>query len=285
MVDTWHQVRGERQRDLFPTRPRKVDMINAAQLPRSFSFLTQSGDVVPACSWETWSRALQELQACGLTPLQMVEACGFSAAMVIRFALGLSSSGGAVTALASDSFFGWVTLACARHLLNGGASVNLVMIPGRRAASEPSQRLLLAAERLGGHVHEWSVPENYTEVAEKIESCHNVVCGLSDAGDTILPWTRQVIEFMNESAIPAHAIGTPLGLAPHQGPGGSDLLYASSTLSLGLPLETLYHDPDLIGRHYLCDMSWGLKRYAQLGFNGQSLFAEQPVIRLAMNTA
>ncbi len=285
MVDYWHQGMGERQRDLLPTRPRKVDMISAAELPRAISFLTQNGDIVPACSWETWSHALQDLQECGLNPLQMVEACGFSSAMVIRFALGLSSSGGTVTALASDSFFGWVTLACARHLLNGGASVHLVVIPGRSATSEPWQRLLLAAERLGGHVHEWNISQNCTEVAEKVESCHNVVCGLSDAGDTILPWTRKIIEFMNESAIPVHTIGTPLGLSPHRGPCGSDLLYASSTLSLGLPFEALYHDPDLIGRHYLCDMSWGLKRYTQLGFKGEPLFAEQPVIRLAMNTA
>lgn len=260
-------------------------MISAAELPRAASFLTQNGDVVPACSWEIWSHALQDLQACGLTPLQMVEGCGFSSAMVIRFALGLSSSGGTVTALVSDSFFGWVTLACARHLLNGGASVRLVVIPERRATSEPWQRLLLAAERLGGHVHEWSTPQNSTEVAEMVESCHNVVCGLSDAGDTILPWTRMVVEFMNESAIPVHSIGTPLGLCPKTGPFGSDLLYASSTLSLGLPFEALYHDRDLIGRHYLCDMSWGLKRYTQLGFKGEPLFAEQPVIRLAMNPA
>jgi NAD(P)H-hydrate repair Nnr-like enzyme with NAD(P)H-hydrate epimerase domain len=260
-------------------------MISAAQLPREISFLTQNGDRVPACSWEAWSHAVRDLQACGLTPLQMAEACGFSSAMVIRFALGLSSSGGAVTVLASDSFFGWVTLACARHLLNGGSSVHLVVIPGRSAASEHWQRSLLVAERLGGHIHEWSTPQRYTEVAEKVESCHNVICGLSDAEETILPWTWKVIEFMNESAIPVHTIGTPLGLSPNRGPCGSDLLYASSTLSLGLPFEALHHDPDLIGRHYLCDMSWGLKQYAELGFKGEPLFAEQPVIRLVMNTA
>ena len=259
-------------------------MISAAELPRAISFHTHNGDFVPACSWAQWSHAVQALQSSGLTTLQMVEACGFSSAMVIRFALGLSSNGGTVTVLASDSLFGWVTLACARHLLNGGSSVHLVVIPTGDAASESLQRLLLTAQTLGAHVHEWSTPQNYEAIVERVESCHNVICGLSDGGDSTLPWARKVIDFMNESAIPVHVIGTPLGLSPERGPWCSDLLYASSTLSLGLPFEALHHDADLIGRHYLCDMSWGLKQYARLGFKGEPLFAEQPVIKLVMNT-
>ncbi len=215
----------------------------------------------------------------------MVEACGFSSAMVIRFALGLSSLGAAVTVLASDSFFGWVSVACARHLLNGGSSVSLILVPGSDTVSDPMQRLVSTVAKLGGHVYEWPTPQSCAEVVERIEGCHNVVCGLSDAGEASVPWARQVIEFMNESAIPVHAIGTPLGLAPDRGQCTPEFLYASSTLSLGLPLEALYHDSDLIGRHYLCDMCWGLQQYSKLGFSGEPLFAEQPVIRLMTDAA
>jgi hypothetical protein len=210
----------------------------------------------------------------------MVEACGFSSAMVVRFALGLSSVGGAVTVFASDSFFGWVTLACARHLLNGGASVHIIIIPNQAAASVPLQCLLPAAERLGGCVHEWSEPHNYLEIVEIVERSHNVLCGVSDGGDSILPWSTHISDFMNESAVPVHVVGTPLGLTPRRGPNGQEPLYASSTLSLGLPLNVLHHDPDLLGRHYLSDMSWGLQQYAELGFKGEPLFAEQPVVKL-----
>jgi hypothetical protein len=85
---------------------------------------------------------------------------------------------------------------------------------------------------------------------------------------------------MNESAVPAHAIGTPVGISPDKRFIENEALYASSTLSLGLPLEALNHNTDLIGRHYLCDMSWGLQQYRQVGFDGTPLFAEQPVVRL-----
>jgi NAD(P)H-hydrate repair Nnr-like enzyme with NAD(P)H-hydrate epimerase domain len=227
---------------------------------------------------------MHDLETLGMTHLQTVEACGFSSAMVVRYALGLSSNGGTVTVLASDSFFGWIALACARHLLNGGSSVHLIIVPSGETSSDPLQRLLLAAEKLGGHVHRWDTPQAYDYIADTIERSHNVLCGLGDAGDFARPWSREVIEFMNESAIPVHAIGSPLGLAPDRGAWCSELLYASSTLSIGLPFQALHHDPDLIGRHYLCDVSWGLKQYTQLGYQGEPLFAEQPVIRLVMNT-
>jgi NAD(P)H-hydrate repair Nnr-like enzyme with NAD(P)H-hydrate epimerase domain len=259
-------------------------MIGVAAQTESTTFLTQNGDTVPCCSWETWTQTAHSLHTNGLSPLQMVEACGFSSAMVIRFALGLSSSGGTVTVLASDSFFGWVTLACARHLLNGGSSVHLVIIPSGGEASSPFQCLVPVAVKMGGHLYRWRDPKNYGELTEIIESSHNVLCGLSDGGAGVSEWSKNVIDFMNESAIPVHAVGSPLGLAPDRSVVQRECLYASSTLSLGLPLEVLHHDCDLIGRHYLCDMSWGLRHYKELGFTGEPLFAEQPVIKLVQHT-
>jgi hypothetical protein len=210
----------------------------------------------------------------------MVEACGFSSAMVVRFALGLSSLGGVVTVIASDSFFGWVSIACARHLLNGGSSVRIVMIPNEDQEVSPMNSLLPVAARLGADIYYWNNPSEVSHVLKIVESSHNVLCGLSDASDSVRPWGRVVIDCMNESAVPAHAIGTPVGISPDKRFIENEALYASSTLSLGLPLEALNHNTDLIGRHYLCDMSWGLQQYRQVGFDGTPLFAEQPVVRL-----
>lgn len=255
-------------------------MISASEHSLTAPFLTQDGTPVPTCPWHTWHAIKADLVQYGLSSLQMAEACGFSSAMVVRFALGLSSLGGVVTVLASDSFYGWVSLACARHLLNGGSSVRIVMIPSGEQGTSPVSALLPIAARLGADIHYWNDPRDVNHVLQIVESSHNVLCGLSDAGASSRAWSRSVIECMNESAVPAHAIGTPVGISPDKRIIEDEALYASSTLSLGLPLEALNHNSDLVGRHYLCDMSWGRQQYLQVGLNGAPLFAEQPVIRL-----
>ena len=85
---------------------------------------------------------------------------------------------------------------------------------------------------------------------------------------------------MNESAVPVHTVGCPLGPNLESAEVERQELYASSTLSLGLPLTALGANPDLVGRHYLCDLSLAASTYREAGFLGRPLFAEQPVIKL-----
>jgi len=245
-------------------------------------FITQQSQAVPSCCWSRWRAVIESLYANGLTPLQLVESCGFSYAMVVRYALGLSSNGGAVSVFASDTFYGWVALAAARHLLHGGASVNIFTLPNcKHEGQGPMAHLLPPLVSDGASKITWEDPRKFGHVLATVEGSHNVLCGLSDANRSYLPWLESFVAFMNESAIPVHAVGTPLGLSPDGEALGVGFLYASSTLSLGLPLDVLNAHPEIIGRHYLCDLLWGLTHYHELGYRGDPLFAEQPVIRLS----
>jgi NAD(P)H-hydrate repair Nnr-like enzyme with NAD(P)H-hydrate epimerase domain len=223
---------------------------------------------------------LGSLKQLGLSPIQLVESAGFSYAMVARYALGLSSNQAAITVFASDTIYGWIALAGARHLLNGGAQVNVVLLPCiEEMRSGPGYGLLGPLLAHGANLIEWPDPLSFELVASVVERCHNVMCGTSDA-EGIARWVQSLTSFMNESAVPVHVVGTPPGLDPKSGALCKDALYASSTLSLALPLNALQANTDIIGRHYLCDLSWGLNHYRRLNYLGDPLFAEQPVTRI-----
>ena len=244
-------------------------------------FSTQDGKEVPTCSFDQWQR-ITTLGSDdeGLAPLQVVEGCGFSMAMVVRFALGHSANGGNITVFASDSVYGWIVLAAARHLLNAGSSLEIVVPAARLPTSDNGKRLLRTLAARGASVRLWDAPL-WNTVANIVESSHNVLCGLSDLEREIGRWTQEFTEQMNESAVPVHVVGAPTGLNLDGSTNNRAQLFASSTLSIGLPLEPLSKSPDLLGRHYLADAGWSIAAYRNISFEGPPLFAEQPVVRLA----
>jgi hypothetical protein len=141
-------------------------------------------------------------------------------------------------------------------------------------------RLLHTLQARGAEIYRWDEVV-WADVGPIVESSHNVLCGLSDAPDTLLPWAELFTNDMNESAIPVHTVGAPTGFDLHGIHPHPFKLFASSTLSIGLPLEPLMQEPHLLGRHYLADAGWRLDTYRQTNFKGAPLFAEQPVVKLS----
>jgi hypothetical protein len=243
-------------------------------------FKTQTGHTVPVCSLSQWQAALSDLTRLdAIQHIQIIEGCGFSFAMVVRFALGLSADGGVVTLFVTDTFYGWIALACARHLLNAGGTVRIVLVGTECLSSFESGCLLPALEQRGASVRPWVGDSLESEIRELIDGSHNVLFGAADAAPPQSPWLKQLGHYLNDSAVPVHTVGAPLGVTLSH-PLGVDALYASSTLSLGLPLVPVTDNTDLLGRHYLADVSFSLDTYRKLGYAGPPLFAEQPVIRL-----
>lgn len=243
-------------------------------------FVTREGIPVPQCSWSDWCAIMSRLQQQDdLSPLQSVETAGFSLAMVIRFALGHTSAGGALSVFAADSFFGWIAVAGARHLLNSGCSVRVLLPQYNSDFSPIFTQLLTPLDQRGATLYGWSSPE-WGEIDNVVESSHAVLCGLADAQRVAPQFHNSFAEQMNESRVPVHCIGAPIGISPEVTPGVTEKLFASSTLSVGLPLTSLQNGPDMVGRHYLCDAGWSLADYLQLGYGERPLFCEQPVVQL-----
>jgi NAD(P)H-hydrate repair Nnr-like enzyme with NAD(P)H-hydrate epimerase domain len=216
----------------------------------------------------------------GITTTQVAEAAGYSMAMVVRYALGLSAREGRVCVIAADGLAGLVALATLRHLVIGGAggAVLLSARDGERSAELEAQIKSLTAMHVP--VEDLEPIASSGDFGRLIADCHNVLWGASDPSANSLPHLSRVIETLNEGRTPVHAVDLPGGINPDTGASLGAALVASSTLSLGWPLEGLAPGKDRVGRHYVCDasISRDIVEAAQVPWT--PLFAEQPVVQI-----
>lgn len=253
-------------------------------------FETKSALRLPGCSVEelvgVWAQLGESFR---LEPAQLVEACSYSMAMVARFALGQSASDGKVLVFASDSPAGWVALGAFRHLVNAGADGVVVV---DRELSE-IERLPELARQIG-ILERLEVPivdlaGLLADGAEKmLAHCHMALYGLfSRERYAQAPASFATLhEVLNEAATPVHCVECPGGLNPDTGSAQTDVLYASSTLSLGLPLLGLHAGREFAGRHYVCDTSCPRSLVAEvIGAEAAEvyprIFGEQPVVQMS----
>lgn len=246
-------------------------------------FKTKGGFVFPGVSSSVYQDLWSELlDSYSVTPCQITEAASYSMAMVVRYALGLSASGGKTAALAADSYAGAVALATVRHLTNAGAAAVAVLTTEEEHLSENLRLQTSALKSLGVPVQQLDQVLSGAP-ADFISSCHNIICGLYDKQPTSYgPSVAALVELMNESRTPVHAVELPLMINPDNGESTGTPLFASSTLSLGAPLAGLHAGSDYAGRHYLCDISVPPFLYAKHAQTNDvsPLFAEQPVVQI-----
>jgi NAD(P)H-hydrate repair Nnr-like enzyme with NAD(P)H-hydrate epimerase domain len=249
-----------------------------SQLPR---FKTKGGLEIPSVDSATLIAMRRELtELSGISLLQTSEAAGYSMAMVVRYALGLSAQEGQVCVMASDNLSGLVALATLRHLVNGGAA-GAALISGAPTARSPElQAQLRALTAMGVPIEELEplCTEGYLE--RILADCHNVLWGASDITANAVPHLAGIVDVLNEGRTPVHAIELPAGMDPDTGKTIGTGLFASSTLSLGLPLAGLSGGRDRVGRHYVCDVSFSKEIFARAGVAWTPLFAEQPVVQI-----
>ena len=222
-------------------------------------------------------RLIDEL---GISRVQRIEAASYSMAMVVRYALGLSATGGKVTALVGDSLAGGVALATLRHLVNAGAEGCVLCLSPIAELSPVLREQLAPLERMNVSITHCTDAAPGSSTHTTIESSHNVIVGLFEASETNA-LLGPLVTLLNELHTPAHAIEAPLGVDPGTGAAATPL-FASSTLSLGAPLVGLSAGGEYVGRHYLCDISATADIYRQSATaNLTSLFAEQPIVQIA----
>lgn len=244
-------------------------------------FCTTSGIELGAISRESYCMLLEDLLAKYTTPLQICESASFSMAMVIRHALGLSASEGHVAIFFNDSLSGQIAVATGRHLRNAGASVHLITLTDPDSFSDRMQSLLRPFICAGISPQYIQPDLKDIDIMTIIPTCHNVTLGVCDEdGDNSSELWQNLIELFNEQPTPIHTIQAPLGINLDTGLKCGHPLFASSTLSLGIPLESLIAASDYVGRHYVCDISIPPELYTEYDLNYQQAFSEQPVIQV-----
>jgi NAD(P)H-hydrate repair Nnr-like enzyme with NAD(P)H-hydrate epimerase domain len=216
-----------------------------------------------------------------ISELQIVESVAFSMAMVVRSALGLHADNGIVGVIYDDSTAGLISLACARHLVNAGCSIKLIVLGNENFSSPLLQQLLHPLEELHTPPFTWSEIQKLGQTDEFLASCHNVICGLAPTKNNLADIHHKLITELNDHSVPVHCIKAPLGLDITGTTLSQDSLYASSTLSLGIPYLALEKASDFIGRHYLADISLPSIEIEKItGISMPLVFAEQPVIQI-----
>jgi hypothetical protein len=219
----------------------------------------------------------------GITVTQSIEAASFSLAMVVRYALGLSATGGKVAAIVAPCFAGGVVLAGMRHLVNAGCQGIILEIPGNepnRKVADSYAHQLSILEKMGVPKVLWESHLPLEPFHEALVDMHNVIFGVTKGSPTDGQLVDRVSNLMNEIRTPVHCVECPWGLNTATLSLEGVTLYASSTLSCGAVLEGLYQFRDYVGRHYICDLSIPetLTAPHEPGLN--HLFSEQPVLQI-----
>jgi hypothetical protein len=214
---------------------------------------------------------------------RVIEGASFSFAMVVRYALGLTAEGGTIGALVRDCRAGHVVIATVRHLINAGAAGAQIVVVGEAGAPQSAEMVaqLGIVSRLGGAVFDYEPSGDNADFEALLKGSHNLLVGTFSpearpSDNLILP----LIEILNELPTPGHCVDLPFGVDPDSGRAGPGAMFASSTLSLGLPLRGALAGSDHLGRHYVADCGFPLEKYRELDLQGPSLFADQPVIQL-----
>ena len=238
-----------------------------------------TGLQVPGVTIEQFNNLINELETTFLVSLpQVVEASAYSFSMVVRHALGLSAQGGIISIIASNSISGLVALHSARYLSHAGAGVHVVTIDAEEKTQEKTSELFTLAKRslaaLGVILIDInSVQRLRTWISTSCERSQHILIGCGEnASLKYLP----ALGLLNEAICPVHCVQFPPGTNCQTGEATEGAIFASSVLSLGVPLNGLASARERVGRHYICDISLPTSLTDENGIR-KSLFHDQPV--------
>ena len=197
--------------------------------------------------------------------MQMMENAGRSLAQlaIARFAPAR------VTVLAGPGGNGGGGLVAARHLLNRGHIVSVVLSDPDALTPVPAHQADILG-RMGAAMG--PVPVAADLVVDAL-------IGYSLRGDPT-GQAATLIEWANQQPAPILALDTPSGLDVTTGIAGSPHIQATATLTLALPKTGLINTP-AAGELYLADISVPAIVYQRMGLTLPQLFRDDVVIRLS----
>jgi NAD(P)H-hydrate epimerase len=227
---------------------------------------TVSRSAVPALTTEQM-RAVDRtmVEDLHIELVQMMENAGRGLAelAITRFAPG------SVTVLAGPGGNGGGGLVAARHLVNRGCQVQVVLAEPGRLTPEPAHQADILA-RMG--VSTASQPGPADLVIDAL-------IGYSLRGDPAEK-AAELITWANDQAAPILALDTPSGLDLTTGTAGTPAVWATATLTLALPKVGLLDAPN-VGELYLADISVPPSVYQRIGIAVPALFRQSGLLRLA----
>ena len=173
-----------------------------------------------------------------------------------------------VTVLAGPGGNGGGGLVAARHLVNRGSTVSVVLSEPDTLTPVPAHQADILA-RMGAVM---------TAVPPGADLVVDALIGYSLRGD---PTGRaaELIQWANQQPAPVLALDGPSGLDVTTGIAGTPHVQATATLALALPKIGLMEAP-AVGELYLADISVPAILYQRLGLTPPNLFRDNVIISL-----
>jgi len=248
-------------------------------------FIDELGNEILPISYSEFNKLLINLQnEFFVSEEQIIASASFSLAMIIRAALAYNAADAFSIALIQDNLDSKIILATIKHLVNAGANASILFLntaPFQTLSSSIALQLK-ALKRMGINITEIEQETDMPDLDVYTKDAHNILCGLSTLTTPPSKISCNIISKLNEMQIPVHCLQIPFGIEPDDGTIQNVALYASSTLSLGLPLNATLLKNDYCGRNYICDISFTKEQYQIINPNLGRIFSCQPVIRLLL---
>ena len=220
----------------------------------------------------------------GIDILQMMEQAGSHLAEVVRLELGGDLSGRRVVVAAGPGNNGGGGLAAARHLVNRGADVRVVLARPAMRSSEASRHQLatLLAMETDCCVATYDLPDDELAAAmATADAIVDAIVGYNLSGP-LRDDVARLIGFVIDAHRPVISLDLPSGVDPDTGltPGLAVTATATMTLALPKPGLTTADGPRHSGRLYLADIGLPAALYHRLGLDVGTLFAASRIVRV-----
>jgi NAD(P)H-hydrate epimerase len=224
------------------------------------------------------------IDAYGITLLQMVEQAGSHLAEVVRLELGGDLAGRTVVVAVGPGNNGAGGLVAARHLVNRGASVRVILArPALRMADAGRHQLATLLE-MGTSccVAIYDLPD--AELAGVLAGADLVVDAILGTRGHGAPHgeVERLIRAVVRSGRPVVSLDVPSGMDPDTGGLPGPAVAATATLALALPKPGLLTGAGAgqSGRLYLGDLGLPATLYASVGLDVGTVFATDRIVTL-----
>ncbi len=209
--------------------------------------------------------------------LQMMENAGHHLALLAKRLLDDDVTDRAIVVLAGRGSKGGGGLVAARHLLNWGAWMQVLLThPLTDYTGIPAQQLAV--------LQAMDAPLAWAEEGWELPPADLIIDAMIayDRRGDLQGKVLDLIQLANSSAAPILSLEAPSGLDLATGQLYTPHIRAAATMTLALPKVGLLIEPGLsaTGQLYLADISVPPQLYARLGLEVPPLFGRDPIVPL-----
>jgi NAD(P)H-hydrate epimerase len=218
----------------------------------------------------------------GISVPQMMEQAGSHLAEVVRAELGGELRGRSVVVAAGPGNNGGGGLAAARHLINRGALVRIVLARPALQLAGVGRAQLATLLAMGASCYVVTYDLGDSELEETLAGADAII-------DAILGYNirgaprggeERLVDAIVRSGRPVVSLDVPTGVDPETGATQGAAVMATATMSLGLPKPGLLAADARrhVGRLYLADIGLPAALYARLGLDVGPMFSRTRII-------